>query len=70
MLKLPSNKLNFLKNDKQKELQKYDVPGYSKNSFICQIQQHFKCNNFFKWLNHNLKIHVIHWVGLNRHIYP
>lgn len=46
MPKLPSNKLNFLKNDKQQELQKYDVPGCSKNSFICQIQQHLKYNNF------------------------
>lgn len=34
MLKLPSNKLNFLNNDKQQELQKYDIPSYSKNSFF------------------------------------
>lgn len=46
MLKLPSNKLKFPNNDKQQELQKYDMPGYSKNSFICQIQQDFKCNDF------------------------
>lgn len=26
MLKLPSNKLNFLNNDKQQELQKYVTP--------------------------------------------
>lgn len=46
MLKLPSDKMNFLNNDKQQEFQEYDVPNYSKNRLICQIQQNFKCNNF------------------------